>query len=71
MATTITTPDVLVTNEGTVFRFEMQTDAAREWVAAYVDIPGWARLSPDVFAVDHRMAGPLADGMIDAGLVLQ
>lgn len=60
--------DVQVVNQGTVFAFFLFTDRAREWVNEHVQLEGWQWLGGMGFAVDHRYAADLAEGMLDAGL---
>jgi hypothetical protein len=63
------TPDVLVANEGTVVLFNSLTARAKEWIGDNVQ--------PDdqwfgtTLVVEHRYAWGLAEGMKDAGLVLE
>ena len=59
--------DVNVENRGSVWRFWAYTKKARKWVAenAHTEDWQWSGLS---FAVDHRMAPGLVDGMREAGL---
>jgi hypothetical protein len=61
-------PDVLVTNEGTVFLFNPLTARAKEWVDENVDPD--AQWFGTTLVVEHRFAWALAQGMIDEGLVL-
>jgi hypothetical protein len=59
--------DVVVRNHGTVVLFELRSPAAREWVDENVQTEPWQWLGRSL-GVDHRFAGQLTDGMIDAGL---
>ena len=59
--------DVVVHNNGTVFSFELVTDAARTWVDENVESEGYQWFG-DRLVVDHGMAAGLADGMLGAGL---
>ena len=63
------TPDVLVSNEGTVFLFNPLTARAKEWMVYNVqpDAPWFGT----TLVVEHRYAWGLAQGMKDAGLVLK
>ncbi len=67
MKAATTLPDVHVVNLGTIFTFEPRTRAAREWIADNVFEPMWFG---GALAVDHRYARPLAEGMLEAGLVV-
>lgn len=62
--------DVEVENHGSVFMFRPRTELAKEWVAAHVQLEDWQWMG-GAFAVEHRYAGDLALGMIDAGLEVQ
>lgn len=63
-------PDVLVHNEGTVFLFNPLTPAAREWIDENVATEPYQWFGTTL-VVEHRYAWGLAEGMKDAGLVLQ
>ena len=64
------TPDVLVSNAGTVFVFCPLTCAAKQWVDENVQSEPWQWLGASL-VVETRFAWGLAIGMKDAGLVLQ
>jgi hypothetical protein len=71
MATTTNkAPDVLVENAGTVFTFCPLTPVATEWVAENVEAEAYQWFG-HVLVVEHRFAWGLAQGMLDAGLVLE
>jgi hypothetical protein len=59
--------DVVVRNYGSIVLFELRSPAAREWVDENVYTEGWQWLGRSL-GVDHRFAGQLTDGMIEAGL---
>jgi hypothetical protein len=61
-------PDVLVRNGGTLFLFCPLTPSAREWIEQYVE--AGAQWFGNALVVEHRYALGLAQGMMDAGLVL-
>jgi len=61
--------DVEVTNHGTVWMFAPLTKTGREWVSKNVEVSGWAWMG-GMFAVEHRMASSLVEGMEEAGLTL-
>ena len=63
------TPDVLVANEGTVFLFNPLTARANEWIDEHVQAD--AQWFGTTLVVEHRYAWGLAQGMKDAGLVLE
>jgi len=63
------TPDVLVCNEGTVFLFCPLTSQAKEWIDEYVQPD--AQWFGSALVVEHRFAWGLAQGMKDAGLVME
>jgi hypothetical protein len=64
------TPDVLVANEGTVFLFNPLTQQAKEWMDDNVQTEDWQYFGITL-VVEHRFAWGLAQGMKDAGLVLE
>jgi hypothetical protein len=61
-------PDVLVRDAGTLFLFCPLTPRAKAWIAEYVQPD--AQWFGNALVVEHRYALPLAEGMIDEGLVL-
>ena len=62
-------PDVLVSNEGSVFLFRPVSEAAVEWIEENVSED--AQFFGDALAVEARYASDLAAGMIDADLRLR
>ena len=65
----MTTPtiDVQIENEGSIFMFRVLTDTAREWVKENVGLESW-QWHGNAFAVEHRFAEDLAEGMQGDGL---
>ena len=63
------TPDVLVANAGTLFTFCPLTRQAKAWIDENVQ-PG-AQWFGNALVVERRFAWGLAQGMRDAGLVLE
>ena len=63
----VTTPDVSVTRDGSMFLFDPLTEAGTDWILANVHSEPWQWLG-NTLCVDCRLAGPLAEGMILAGL---
>jgi len=63
------TPDVLVCNEGTVFLFCPLTHRSKAWIDEFVQPD--AQWFGNALVVEHRFAWGLAQGMKDAGLVLE
>jgi len=61
-------PDVLVRDAGTLFTFCPLTPRAKAWIAENVQPD--AQWFGNALACEHRYALPLAEGMIDEGLVL-
>lgn len=61
--------DVIVHNGGTIFQFEPVTAAGKDWINSNVESEPWQWFG-STLVVDHRHAGPLAEGMIEAGLVV-
>ena len=64
-----TPPDILVHNEGTVFLFCLLTSRGKEWINNHVQPD--AQWFGSALVVEHRFAWGLAQGMKDAGLVLE
>jgi len=64
------TPDVLVSSVGTLYAFCPLTLQAKEWIDEHVQSKPWQWFGY-VLIVEHRFAWELAQGMNDAGLVLQ
>ena len=62
----VVSADVTVQNEGSIFLFNLNTEAAREWVSEHVseDATFWA----GSLVVEHRYAANLAAGMQADGL---
>ena len=61
--------DVQVVNHGSVVTFQPLTDVARSWMDENVVSEPWQWLGP-AFAVDHRLASQLIEGMHEAGLLI-
>ncbi len=66
----VSAPDVLVHNEGTVFLFNPLTARAKEWIDENVQSESYQWFGTTL-VVEHRFAWGLAQGLKDAGLVLQ
>lgn len=64
------TPDVTVTNEGSVFLVTPYTQDARDWISENVHTEGWQWMGQSL-AIEHRFVSDLVDGMLDAGLDVQ
>lgn len=62
-------PDIHIEPHGSVVLFRPASDTAHAWVAENVAIEDWQWLG-GAFAVDHRYAGDLAQGMREAGLAV-
>lgn len=67
---TAVTPDVIVHNGGTLFQFEPQTQAAKDWIEQNVQTESWQWFGGSL-VVEHRYAAQLAEGMIADGLVVE
>lgn len=73
---TVNTPvtpvvDVTIHNGGTLFQFVLNTEAAKAWVDEHVQLEDYQWLGSKAFAVEHRYAGDLADGMLADGLTIE
>jgi hypothetical protein len=62
------TLDVRISNHGSIFLFDLLTDAARAWVDA--NVAGEAMFFGGALAVEHRFAADLASGMAADGLAV-
>ena len=60
--------DISVIHHGSVVEFSIRSGEARDWVREHVHIEDWQWIGRDSFAVDHRLAYGLIEGMQDAGL---
>jgi len=69
MNTQTVTPDVLVSNEGTVFVFCPLTPRAKQWIDENVSTEQWQWFG-HALVVEQRYAWGLGQGMKDAGLQL-
>jgi hypothetical protein len=63
--------DVTTHNHGSVILFELHTDEVRAWVTEHVQVEDYQWFGSNQFAVEHRYAGDLADGMSEAGFELR
>ena len=63
-------PDIKVHNQGTIWLFTPLTQTATDWVEENLDLEPWQNMG-NSFAVDHRPAANLAEGMRQAGLVVE
>jgi hypothetical protein len=61
--------DVIVENHGTLFRFVLLTEPAREWVDNHVLAHDWMWMGNGL-CVEHHYAADLARGMAADGLTL-
>lgn len=60
--------DFSITNEGNVVSFRIHTEAARDWVDSNLDdLQSWQWLGKDVFILDHRLAGDIANALAEHG----
>jgi len=62
--------DVRVTDNGTTFSFEPVSAEAQEWFEENVESEEWQWLGRTL-VVDHRLAGPLAEGIMGSGLIVE
>jgi hypothetical protein len=63
------TPDISVSNHGTIFLFAANTQLGREWIHDHV--PADASFFAGALCVEHRYAYDLAVGMCRDGLRLE
>ena len=59
--------DVRIRDEGSVVAFTLETEAAKTWVKENLETEPWQWLGESL-VIDHRMSGPIIDGMMSAGL---
>ena len=62
-------PDFTLADHGSVILLTPETGAAKAFVQAFVDVPDWAWLGRG-FAVEHRVAKNLLDGIQGNGLTV-
>ncbi len=62
------TADVTVENHGSIYLFQLHTQAARDWVAENVHEPLWFG---NALACEPRCAHELAGGMDSDGLIVE
>jgi hypothetical protein len=60
-------PDVTVSGDGTIYSFHPESALAHDWLDDNVYLESWQWLGR-AFAVEHRYAGPLIEGMVADGL---
>jgi len=60
----------VVEPHGTVVTFTPQTKNARRFASSELGLADWQWLSPETFAVDHRLAGDLWQAIEEAGWVV-
>lgn len=61
--------DFHVRSHGSVWTFEPLTEAAKNFIAAAIDVQDWQWLGP-AFGVDHRLANDLAAALEAEGFAL-
>jgi hypothetical protein len=58
--------DVTIHDQGSVIGFHPCTEAAKKWLIENVESEGWQWLGNTLYA-DRRSAGPLLEGIVEAG----
>jgi len=61
--------DFIFAHHGSIIMVTPNTDAATEWVDEHLSLEDWQWMGA-AFAVEHRYAGDLADGIRADGLVI-
>ncbi len=61
--------DVLVQSHGSVYLFIWNSENGREFLTQEIETEPWQWLGSNL-AVDHRMAAPLAEHIIESGLTI-
>lgn len=69
-ATKTIEPDVITDNFGSIVGITPMTPAAREWIDENCQTEPWQWLGATL-NVDTRYAGPILEGMAEAGLILR
>lgn len=64
------TTDIYVTDQGTILRFESNTDKGEDWVREHVIVLREMG-TPQMFYADHRPARDIVEAMRAAGLVVK
>jgi hypothetical protein len=59
--------DINIDDQGTVCLFTAISELAKDWISSHLRLEGWECLGSS-FAVEHRFAGPLVEGMLVDGL---
>lgn len=59
--------DVEIRNEGSIMLFVPNTDEAHDWLQEHTD----GQWFGNALVVEPRYAGPLAEGLVDAGLSVE
>lgn len=62
-------PDVTIHNHGTIFTFDLHTEAAHEWVDEHVHVKDYMQTG-NGFHCEHRYAYDIALGMQADGLTV-
>ena len=62
--------DFHIQNEGSVFLFVPLNDTARVWVDESLAPESW-QMFGDAVAIEHRYIGPIVDGAIADGFVVE
>jgi hypothetical protein len=69
-ANSITEPDVITDNFGSIVGITPMTQAARDWLDENCQTEPWQWLGATL-NVDTRLAGDILEGMSEAGLILR
>lgn len=62
-------PDVKIDNQGTIWMFHPISEDAKAWVDENVQLESYQWMGPR-FAVEHRYASQLVQGMMEQGLTV-
>lgn len=63
------TPDIKITDEGSIVMFTPMTKAGEDWIQQNVEFESWQMMGPSL-CVDHLPAQGLVEGMQEACLTL-
>ena len=64
-------PDFTVSNYGTVWVFNAESDAAIDFAHGELGLEGWQFVGADSFAIDHSIAGDLVLQLREEGWIIE
>jgi len=67
----ISSPDVSIEKQGSLFAFTLHSRLACDWVRLHVDVADWLWQGDTRFLCEHRYAFNIASGMAADGLKVE